>query len=326
MTKLLVWVQLFRRYADNPAEMSTAETAVPRTGAAPLERTEIARRLGKCALLPSLGSINSVLRELLNAEQRYTTQISDVIRRDPSMTTRMLRLVNSVYYGLTTPVTSIEEAVFYLGIRQVRQIAMSTPIIEDLQKLPFQHPFLWRNFWQHCIATAILTREITGAIQPVQDEVEYVAGLLHDVGRIVMAAEFPNEFAVVCARAENSQQDLRELEVAVLGMDHCELGAIYLKHHRLPEVIVAAAEYHAEPECASHHAQLVAAVQLANFLVRLNQIGHSGNPSPVSEAGWLQLTGWGILFPRRMEAEQTLLRANLKHSLERLPRILEGLI
>jgi putative nucleotidyltransferase with HDIG domain len=306
--------------------MSTTEVAAPRKGAAPLERSEIARRLGKCALLPSLSSINSVLRELLNAEQRYTTQISDVIRRDPSMTTRMLRLVNSVYYGLTSPVTSIEEAVFYLGIRQVRQIAMSTPIIEDLQKISLQHPFPWREFWQHCIATAILTREITGAIQPVQDEVEYVAGLLHDVGRIVMAAEFPNEFVAVCAKAEESQRDLRELEVEVLGMDHCELGAIYLKHHRLPEIIVEAAEFHAEPERASHHGQVVAAVQLANYMIRLNHIGNSGNPAPVTEEEWLHLSGWGILFPRRMEEEQALLRASLKHSLERLPHILDGII
>ena len=306
--------------------MSTTETAAPPPGTAPLERAEIARRLGKCVLLPSLGSINGVLRELLNAEQRYTTQISDVIRRDPSMTTRMLRLVNSVYYGLTSPVTSIEEAVFYLGIRQVRHIAVSTPVIEDLQRLPLDHPFPWREFWQHCIATAILTREITGAVQPVQDEVEYVAGLLHDVGRIVMAAEFPTEFAAVCARAEGSRRDIRDFEVEVLGMDHCELGAIYLKHHRLPEVIVTAAEYHAQPERAPQHPQLAAAVQLADYMVRLNGIGSSGNPATVSEAAWLQLSGWRILFPQRLEEERALLRASLKHSLERLPRGLDGII
>lgn len=302
------------------------DAGAPAPGTVRLERSEITQRLSKCALLPSLSSINSVLRELLNAEQRYTAQISDVIRRDPSMTTRMLRLVNSLYYGFSTPVTSIEEAVFYLGIRQVRQLAMSTPIIEDLQKLSCQNPFPWRDFWQHCIATAILTREITGATRVVQNEVEYVAGLLHDVGRIVMAAEFPNEFAAVCTRAESWGRDLRELEVEVLGLDHCELGAIYLKYHRLPDVIVEAAQYHAEPERANHHAQLVAAVQLSNHMVRLNRIGDSGNPEPVTEESWLQLTGWGILFPRRMDEEQLLLRAGLKHQLERLPHILDAII
>jgi HD-like signal output (HDOD) protein len=101
----------------------------------PLDQGIIADRLLGCARLPSLGSIDRVLRELVNAEQCFTSQVADVIRRDPSMTTRLLRLVNSVYFGLAVPVSSIEDAVFYLGVRQVRQLAMVTPVIEDLQKM-----------------------------------------------------------------------------------------------------------------------------------------------------------------------------------------------
>lgn len=291
-----------------------------------LEGREIEQRVAGCALLPSLSSIHSVLRELLNAEQRYTAQISEVIRRDPSMTARMLRLVNSVYYGLSTPVTSMEEAVFYLGIRQVRQLAMSTPIIEELGRLSPRQAVSWRRFWQHCIGTAILAREILGALQPVQDEVEYVAGLLHDVGRIVMAAEFPGHFGVISEACAQARRELREVEVEVLGMDHCEVGALYLEHHHLPGAIVSAARHHAAPERAGEHAPLVAAVQLANGLVRWSGIGDSGNPAPADEAGWLGLSGWEILFPRRKEEEQALLRASLRRSLERLPQILDGLI
>src|SRR5512146_1225514 len=86
----------------------------------PLERHEIQSRLEACPRLPSLRSIDSALRELLSADQRYTQQIADVIRRDPSLTARLLRLVNSVYYGLSTPVSNLEEAVLYLGLRQIR--------------------------------------------------------------------------------------------------------------------------------------------------------------------------------------------------------------
>src|ERR1051325_12013925 len=77
-----------------------------------LDRKEINSRLELCPSLPSLGSINQALQGLLSAEQRFSAQISEVIRRDPSLTSRLLRLVNSVYYGLETPVNSIEEAVF----------------------------------------------------------------------------------------------------------------------------------------------------------------------------------------------------------------------
>ncbi|NBP24773.1 MAG: HDOD domain-containing protein, partial [Proteobacteria bacterium] len=85
-----------------------------------LSLAEIQRRLQSCPPIPSLKSIQGALRELLAAEQRYAGQISEVIRRDPGLTSRLLKLVNSVHYGLGHSVTSLEEAVFYVGVRQVR--------------------------------------------------------------------------------------------------------------------------------------------------------------------------------------------------------------
>ena len=292
----------------------------------PLERTQIEHRLGQCARLPSLGSISSVLCELLNAEHHYITQVCDVIRRDPSMTTRLLRLVNSVYYGLSTPVSSIEEAVFYLGLRQVRQLATATPIIEDLQKLTGHSAFFWRDFWQHCIATAILTTEIVGYVQPMSDEMDYVAGLLHDVGKIVMAAEFPDHFAQVRRQIMAGARDLRVVEREVLGVDHTELGALYLEHHQLPEAIIETARWHHQPTRATAHPQIVAAVHIADLLSRHASIGDSGEPAEVSASDWQGAAAWGLLFSEKSEQEKTIATAGLQHSLERLPSILEGLV
>src|SRR5687768_1027233 len=140
----------------------------------PCQPSIIVDKVKNCPRLPSLRSIETALKDLLHADNRFTTQISEVIRRDPSLTARLLRLVNSVYYGLTSPVNSIEEAVFYLGVRQIRQLAMVTPIIEDFQKLAGKSPFPWRSFWQHCIATAILTREVTNVTGHAVDEADYV--------------------------------------------------------------------------------------------------------------------------------------------------------
>src|ERR1700742_4094217 len=93
-----------------------------------LDLKEIESQLALCPSLPSLGSINKALQGLLGAEQRFSAQISEIIRRDPSLTARLLRLVNSVYYGLTTPVNSIEEAGFYLGVREIRQLPVVTSV------------------------------------------------------------------------------------------------------------------------------------------------------------------------------------------------------
>lgn len=195
----------------------------------PLTEQQVDVRLRNCSRLPSLGTIHSALRELLTAEQRYTSQISEIIRRDPSLTARLLRLVNSVYYGLSAPVNSIEEAVFYLGVRQIRQLAMVTPVIEDFQRLAGNTPFPWRSFWQHCIGVAILTREVISAVEVPADESDYVAGLVHDVGKIVMASAFPDHFAEVRRRSEEGVSDLHQIEMDVLGIGHEDLGALYLR-------------------------------------------------------------------------------------------------
>jgi putative nucleotidyltransferase with HDIG domain len=292
----------------------------------PLTDHQVEVRLRNCSRLPSLSTIHSALRELLTAEQRYTSQISEIIRRDPSLTSPLLRLVNSVYYGLSTPVNSIEEAVFYLGVRQIRQLAMVTPVIEDFQRLAGNTPFPWRGFWQHCIGVAILTREVISAVEVPADESDYVAGLIHDVGKIVMASAFPEHFAEVRRRVADTDVELYEVEMEVLGISHDELGARYLKKHNLPEVMVETARYHREPKRATHCGRVVAAVQIADLMIRHAKIGDSGNPHNPSDHEWLTASGWSILYPSNDEESLAIARATLKRSLDRLPTILEGLV
>jgi HD-like signal output (HDOD) protein len=291
----------------------------------PLSRAQIEAALRQCPRLPSLRSIDQALRELTQADQRYTSQISEVIRRDPSLTARLLRLVNSVYYGLTTPVKSIEEAVLYLGVRQIRQLAMVTPVIEDFQQLASRTRFPWRRLWQHCIGTAILTRELLCATNAVQEEADYLAGLLHDVGKIAMAATFPEHFRTIYDVESFSEIPLPALELMILGAPHTEIGGLYLHNHHLPELLVSAARYHHEPWLAPNHQRVIAAVQVADLLARHAAIGTSGNGEPVSEEDCFAASGWSILLPGD-EAGIESLRPQLKRSLERLPAIVEGLV
>lgn len=291
-----------------------------------LERTQIDARLSGCACLPSLSTIDSALRELLGADQRYTSQIAEIIRRDPSMTARLLRLVNSVYYGMSKPIRNIEEAVFYLGVRQIRQLAMVTPIIEDFQKLAENRRFPWRQFWRHCIAVALMTREITDLIQSQDTEVDYVGGLIHDVGKIVMASAFPDHFYEVYHNRVEAVGDLLQMEREVLGVDHAELGAMYLRKQRLPEVFVEVVQYHHNPHQARVQSTVAAAVNVADMLVRHTKIGESGNRAEVPFDSWTETPAWKILFPHQTDAEKGITRASLNRTLERIPSILESIV
>jgi len=291
-----------------------------------MDRTRIDARLSGCACLPSLSTIDSALRELLGADQRYTSQIAEIIRRDPSLTARLLRLVNSVYYGMAKPVKNIEEAVFYLGVRQIRQLAMVTPIIEDFQRLAEGRRFPWRQFWRHCIAVALMTREITDLLQSQDDEIDYVAGLIHDVGKIVMASAFPDHFNEIYHNQTEVSGDLLQWEKSVLGVDHAELGAMYLRKQRLPEVFVEIVQCHHFPHYARVQTSVTAAVHVADLLVRHTKIGDSGNKAEVPFDSWLESTGWKILFAHQTDAEKSITRASLNRSLERIPAILESLV
>jgi HD-like signal output (HDOD) protein len=263
---------------------------------------------------------------LVLTEHRYTAQIGEIIRRDPSLTSRLLRLVNSVYYGLTTPVSSIEEAVFYLGIRQIRQLTLVTPVIEDFQKLANQCAFPWREFWQHCIGTAILTHEMIAATQSPPDDADYIAGLVHDVGKIVMARAFPDHFTEIHHQAIQGVRDLMEIEVEILGIDHAELGALYLERHRMSELLIQTARFHHRPEKARHHNHVVASVQIADLLIRSEKMGCSGNYVPVTSEQCFAASGWKVLYPDARETEQAIARASLSRTLELMPQMLEGLV
>ena len=292
----------------------------------PVSAQEIQSQLARCPSLPSLGSINKALQGLLLTDQRYTAQIAEIIRCDPSLTSRLLRLVNSVYYGLGTPVNSIEEAVFYLGVRQIRQLAMVTPVIEDFQRLTRQCIFPWREFWQHCIGTAILTREVAASTNVQTDDSVYVAGLVHDVGKIVMAWTFPDHFAEIHRQALPGVRDLVEIEIEILGIDHAELGALYLERHHLPELMISSARYHHQPEKSVQHPQIIAAVQIADLLLRSEKIGCSGNYLEVLRENCYTARGWKVLLHDTPEAEQNLVRASLSGTLEQIPQMLKGLV
>ncbi|MES1180556.1 MAG: HDOD domain-containing protein [Verrucomicrobiota bacterium] len=295
-------------------------------GLGPISLKEIQARLARCPALPSLSTVNKALHDLLLTEQCYTAQIAEIVRRDPSLTSRLLRLVNSVYYGLETPLNNIEEAVFYLGIRQIRQLAVATPVIEDFHKLTGQCSFPWRGFWQHCIGTGILTHEVIGAVQPVTDESDYVAGLVHDVGIIVMAWGFPEHFTEIHRQALQATSDLVEIETKVLGIDHAELGALYLERHRLPELLIQTARFHHQPEKAASHQQIVASVQIADLLIRSEKIGCSGNFLEVTREQCFAASGWKVLLPNTRKEEQNIARAALSRTLQQMPQMLEGLV
>lgn len=294
-----------------------------------VDAADIKRRINACPKLASLQINNHALRELVRSEQSLTSQIAEIIRRDPSLSARLLRMVNSVYFGLSARVNNIEEAVFFLGLRQIRELSVATPVIEELEQLQVasSSPLPWSDLWKHSIASAILTREILRASPlVVDDDTDYLAGLLHNVGKLVMAYAYRDELVQVVQTPCANPAEVCALERRLIGWDHAQIGAYYLERHQVSEEIAYAVRYHAEPARASRHRLFAAAVQIADHLVR-----HAGlssgfeNVPPIAADSWLELDGWKMLYGAD-GAESVIARAAVENALQRLPSLLAGLI
>jgi HD-like signal output (HDOD) protein len=290
----------------------------------------IRSRINACPKLASLGRINQALRELVNSDSSMSSQIAEIIRRDPSLTARLLRMVNSVYYGLSNSVSNIEEAIFFLGLRQIRELAMATPVIEEMasfQNASGKAPLPWKDLWAHSIGTAILTREILGALPiTIDDDTDYLVGLLHNAGKVVMAHAFPEELAEICATKFETAADVCRKEVELIGWDHAQIGAVYLERHKMSEEIVLAVRHHNTPADAPRHQIFAAAVQVADCLVRHAGImGGFEQIEPVQRDAWLEVEGWHILYGAE-GPETRLARAAIDNALPRLPQMLSGLV
>lgn len=309
--------------------MSTVSN--PPVGTGPFTDDVIRRRINECPKLASLGRINQALRELVNSEGSVSTQIAEIIRRDPSLTARLLRMVNSVYYGLSNSVSNIEEAIFFLGLRQIRELAMATPVIEEMSSFRPDGsggaPLPWKDLWAHSLGTAILTREILRSLPiTIDDDTDYLVGLLNNVGKVVMAHAFPDELQEIIRTEFETPADVCKREIELIGWDHAQIGAVYLERHKMSDEIVLAVQYHNTPSIAPRHQIFAAAVQVADYLVRHAGI-HGGfeKIKPVENDSWTKLEGWNILYGSD-GPETKIARAAIDNVLPRLSQMLSGLV
>ncbi len=296
----------------------------------PISDFVVIERINQCPKLASLRSINQTLSSLLSSENSFVAQIAEVIRLDPSLTTRVLDLVNSIFFGSPDEqqVKGVEEAALFLGLNRISELIIATPIIEDIVEFGKSAGHLeWADFWKHSIGTAILTRELLVAADfRWKDESDYVAGLLHNLGKIIMAVTFPDEFGRICKGSYANTDEACEAERDMLGWDHAKMGAFYLWNHHIAREIVEAAQWHNDPASAPTHPELAAAVQLGDVLVQASGIKGIEQNRPLTRESWPELPGWGILFGERTEEGTERLLFEVEETLERVSNTLKGII
>ena len=256
-------------------------------------------RINQCPKLASLRSINDTLRSLLESEDSFLAQIAEVIRLDPSLTTRVLDLVNSIFFGSkdNKRISGVEEVSIFLGLNRIRELLFATPVIEEILELGKNAPsFPWEEFWKHSIGTAILTRELLSVLDiSYEEEADYVAGLLHNLGILILAITFPELFKKIYLKKYDSTDEIIDEENAKIGWGHAKIGAYYLWNHHISDEIVDAIHWHDQPKQSKESPKLAAAIQVSQAIV--SELGFTGlNKCKKPESGSYQkLEGWEML-------------------------------
>jgi putative nucleotidyltransferase with HDIG domain len=224
---------------------------------------DLARRTGD---LPPLPSAVSRLLEMSRDANVSLSQMAEVIRHEPALTTKVLRLCNSAYYGLPRKVTSLQEAVVYLGADTLVNFVLAGCVAAFYRAAHAGYGNLVGDLWRHSVSCAIASQLLADKCGEEKTGEAFTAGLLHDIGKIVLSAEVRARFDVIIERVRAENCTFEEAEREVLGFNHAEVGAIIAREWNLPVSLCEAIEFHHDPTRAEHFPRLCAQVHIANIL------------------------------------------------------------
>ena len=238
----------------------------------------------------SLGSYGPVLEEIeaaIQSPQCSLVTVGEAIEKDPDLTARLLRLGNSSFYGFSSRLATVTEAISLIGIQQVQDLIVASSIVERFTGVSDEFVSM-ESFWRHSLACGIGARLLALERRLPKADKFFVAGLLHDVGRLVLFAEAPQAAQEIFGLYRKDSLLLREAEVKVLGYDHQQIAEALMKHWKYPVNLVQAVAYHHQPASTRIAAEDAAVVHLSDHLVNAMQIGSSGerHVPPLSAKAW----------------------------------------
>ena len=232
-----------------------------------MDKHQFYQQLNKIKEIPTLPTIVFELNQHLEDPDTSIVNVSETIEKDQAMALKILKLVNSAFYGLKSRVSDIKNAVVLLGFNAVRNAIVSVSVINALPKCVLSHDFEMDAFWRHSLAVAVTSKNISQKAGLEAPDNCFVGGLLHDVGKVIMAQYFPEMFVNVWTRMQNESVSFHEAEKKELPVDHAMVGSHLAERWALPKGLIEAIQWHQNYQSDIPNAQFVLVIHLANILV-----------------------------------------------------------
>ncbi len=260
-----------------------AETRLFRNESAMVQRKEdIFKKLETIRDLPTLPVILEKLRKAVHDSKSDAQRIARIIEDDPSMMAKILRVVNSALFAGTERINDLQLAVARMGTSTINNIALSTSVFSAFGAAG-EKDFNRTEFWRHSISTGIavnvLYARYSGNLKKrYTKDVLHLAGLLHDIGKIIFEQYFHEEFISAIRTSSESFIPHFQVELDTIGADHAQAGAWLGKKWHLAEELIEVIRWHHEPENADErHKELVMLCHAGNYVCNLVKIGNSGD-------------------------------------------------
>lgn len=231
--------------------------------------------------MPNLSTTVTKVLEICNNPKTSPNDLNRVISLDPVLTGKVLTLINSAYYSLPKEVTSLTRAIIMLGLNTVRNLALSTAVLESFGRKESFPSLSIDEFWSHSLCVGVTAKSLAAikGVRFIEREEYFVAGLLHDLGKIPLNRCFPDEYVQTLELAKLEQDTLDRAENMILGFDHCSVGKMIADKWHLSKAMNDSLRYHHNvDEVKEENREMVALVALANTYANILEKGLSGAP------------------------------------------------
>ncbi len=212
------------------------------------------------------------LLELVEAPDTSAGDIGSVLTQDPNLTARLLRIVNSSYYNFPSRIDTVSRAVTVVGIRELYSLVLAVSAVQVFTRIPAQLVNM-DTFWRHSIYCGLIARGLARRLRILHPERLFIAGLLHDIGSLLIYQRVPERARDLLLTAEGDEQILYEAEVKTLGFSHADLGGLMMELWKLPVPLQEAVRFHHSPADADEGKLEAAIVHIAEVLANRSEIG-----------------------------------------------------
>ncbi|MDA0749049.1 MAG: HDOD domain-containing protein [bacterium] len=197
--------------------------------------------------LPTLPTIITQLIGLLGNPKSSARQVAQLISTDQALTAKILKVANSAFYGFPREIATVQLAIVVLGFEQVKNLSLSVAVLKRFSKGTEHRLFDRQRFWDHAIACGVAGRLLARKFQPKMEGEAFVAGVLHDIGKLILIEYFAEEFSQALELAEAEEMSIAEAEEQVLGVTHADVGGWLAEKWNLPPALVQALAFHHHP-------------------------------------------------------------------------------